>query len=137
MHILYVTVAIAVRIDFTYVSEWCGRDYLPLEMLLSRCQLLVTFTLFIATLTVVAEAEKCRDEVSCKRKRSSESPYQCYDDIDDPYVYFATKTAYRWNRNKDDDEIRHEGMNLQDFIVFSFLFFVCQDILSWLLNVLF
>ena len=24
-------------------------------------------------------------------------------------IYFATKTAYRWNRNKDDDEIKHDG----------------------------
>ena len=33
----------------------------------------------------------------------------CYDQIDDPYVQFATKTGYRVNQNKDEDEIQYKG----------------------------
>lgn len=33
----------------------------------------------------------------------------CYDDIDSPYVFFGTKTSYRWNRNKNDDEVTPPG----------------------------
>jgi len=85
----------------------------------SYCKLLLIFTVVFATFVAVVEAEKCREEVNCKKKRSSKSPYQCYDDIDDPYVYFATKTAYRWNRNKDDDEISHKGCQAQLFWLLS------------------
>lgn len=80
----------------------------------SRCQLLLTLTVFLTLFTSIAEAEQC-EEGNCKKKRSSDSPYHCYDDIDDPYVYFATKTAYRWNRNKDDAEIKHAGCEAQLF----------------------
>ena len=42
-----------------------------------------------------------------------------YDDTEKPYIYFATKTAYRFNQNKDDDEIKHEGIWLSN--VYSFI----------------
>ena len=75
---------------------------------------------FVALYTIgIAEAgkdkkEKHRDKPS-REGSSEESNFQghrpyCYDDDDDPYIYFATKTAYRWNRNKNDDEIKHDGI---------------------------
>jgi hypothetical protein len=33
----------------------------------------------------------------------------CYDQIGDPYIEFATKSGYRVNQNKDDDEIKIKG----------------------------
>ena len=42
-----------------------------------------------------------------------------YDDTEKPYIHFATKTAYRFNQNKDDDEIKHEGIWLSN--VYSFI----------------
>ena len=43
-----------------------------------------------------------------------------YDDTEKPYIHFATKTAYRFNQNKDDDEIKHEGIWLSN--VYTLLF---------------
>lgn len=37
-------------------------------------------------------------------------PTLCYDKIDKPYIQFATKTGYRVNQNKDDDEIKVKGI---------------------------
>lgn len=47
----------------------------------------------------------------------NQSDYYCYDDIDHPYVFFATKTSYRWNRNKNDDEITPPGKFCHLFLV--------------------
>lgn len=85
-------------------------------------KLLLSVTVCLAIFVILSEAEQCKENVACKAKRSSKSKspsYQCYDDIDDPYVYFATKTAYRWNRNNDDDEIKHKGCQAQQFWILS------------------
>ena len=33
----------------------------------------------------------------------------CYDQIDDPYIQFATKTGYRVNQNQEKNEIKIKG----------------------------
>lgn len=57
----------------------------------------------------------CLFLVQAKKKKEKGSPksdsLQCYDDIDKPYIYFASKTAYHFNKNKNDDEVQHEGNN--------------------------
>ena len=35
-----------------------------------------------------------------------------YDDVEEPFIYFATKTAYRFNQNKNDDEIKPTGNSI-------------------------
>jgi hypothetical protein len=60
---------------------------------------------------VQAGKRSSKESKKVKQKSSNlknQSDY-CYDDIDHPYVFFATKTAYRWNRNKHDDEISPPG----------------------------
>lgn len=54
-------------------------------------------------------AQSGRNKGSSKVKSAPRTATQCYDDIDDPYVYFATKTGYYFNQNKNDDEIEHDG----------------------------
>ena len=67
------------------------KGYLHLAILVCCCLLL-------------AQAKKKKEKGSSK----SDS-LECYDDIDKPYIYFASKTAYHFNKNKNDDEIQHEG----------------------------
>jgi hypothetical protein len=65
----------------------------------------------LVLLTVQAGKRSSKESKKEKHKASSlknKSEY-CYDDIDHPYVFFATKTSYRWNRNKNDDEITPPG----------------------------
>lgn len=51
-----------------------------------------------------------------QRREVKDTSAYCYDDDDRPYVRFGTKTAYRFNRNKEDDEIQHPG-NPVDLLV--------------------
>ncbi|XP_032795585.1 multiple inositol polyphosphate phosphatase 1 [Daphnia magna] len=36
-------------------------------------------------------------------------PSLCYDNVDSPYILFSTKTGYRVNQNKDDEEVKVKG----------------------------
>jgi hypothetical protein len=74
-------------------------------------------------LVLLVQAGKRSSKESKKEKHNkasnlkNQSDYYCYDDIDHPYVFFATKTSYRWNRNKNDDEITPPGKFCHLFLV--------------------
>ncbi len=49
----------------------------------------------------------------------------CYDNEDDPYIQFASKTAYRVNQNKDSGEIKPKGLS-SFWSLYSISFFYMQ-----------
>ena len=53
-----------------------------------------------------------------KRSATTEEPSQCYANINDPYLLFATKTSYFEVENENDDPIKVEGMK---YLLNSFL----------------
>ena len=77
---------------------------------------LITIICFYA-IFVLSEA-KIAEESLEKNDKS------CYDLNDDPYIQFASKTAYRFNQNKGRDEIKPEGMS---FLVLTLLFTCLQN----------
>ena len=78
--------------------------------------LLILFV-YLVLLVQAGKGDKRSSKKEKSKKSNQSSARECYADIENPYVYFATKTAYRWNRNKNDDEITPPGKFTFGFIV--------------------
>ncbi|KAK4014322.1 hypothetical protein OUZ56_026848 [Daphnia magna] len=82
---------------------------------------LVLLTLFLILFVQAGKHSKKSHEKGKSKTLINKKQNQadCYDDIDSPYVFFGTKTSYRWNRNKNDDEVTPPGCVAQQFWLFA------------------
>ena len=90
---------------------------------MSKLFIRILLSLCLVLLTVHAGKRSSKESKKEKHKASNlknKSDY-CYGDIDHPYVFFATKTSYRWNKNKNDDEITPPGKCCQLIPLLSLL----------------
>lgn len=84
---------------------------------------LVILVLCYCTALVVSDSI---EELSAEKDETT-----CYDDEDNPYIQFASKTAYRVNQNKDSDEIKPKGVS-SFWSLYSISIFVKQAVLLWI-----